>query len=47
MSDQIRYSLNIRLNDLTDPDYARRYYYLNETTSVKKSELDFDVSFPK
>ena len=47
MGDQIRYSLNIRLNDLTDPIYARRYYYLNETTSVRKSEVDFNVKFPK
>ena len=46
-SDRIRYSLNIRLNDLTDPDYSRRYYYLNETSSVITSEVDFDVRFPK
>ena len=43
----IRYSLQIRLNDLSDSDYARRHYYLNEKSSVKSSEVDFDLRFPK
>ena len=43
----IRYSLQIRLNDLSESDYARRHYYLNEKSSVISSEVDFDVRFPK
>lgn len=46
IGNRIRYSLNIRLNDLADTDYAKRYYYLNETSSVITSKVDFDVRFP-
>jgi len=52
VGNRIRYSLNIRLNDLTAPDYTERKYYLNETTSVKTSHVDFtrhpdfDPKFP-
>ena len=35
-SDQIRFSLDFRLNDLSDKDYAKRLYYINEKNYFKK-----------
>jgi len=43
---RIRYSLNIRYNDLTATDYAERKYYLNETAAFRTSEVNFDPRFP-
>ena len=38
----IRYSINIRFNDLYSRDYAERNYYLNEISSLKKLSLNFN-----
>ena len=37
----IRYSINIRFNDIHSEDYALRNYYLNEKNELKSLELNF------
>ena len=41
LSTNIRYSINIRFNDINSQDYADRNYYLNEISGSKKLNLNF------
>ena len=41
LSNNIRYSINIRFNDVNSEDYAERNYYLNELSGPKKLKLNF------
>ena len=42
LSKNIRYSINIRFNDITSQDYAKRNYYLNEINGLKSLRLNFN-----
>ena len=42
LTNNIRYSINIRFNDLYSQDYAERNYYLNEISGLKKLSLNFN-----
>ena len=42
LTKNIRYSINIRFNDLNSQDYAKRNYYLNEISGLKKLKLNFN-----
>ncbi len=45
-SDRIRYSLQIRYNDLKDQEYASRKYYVNKKTVTKSIDVNFKTYFP-
>ena len=41
-SNNIRFSLNFRFNDIESQDYADRNFYLNEKTQQKTFDVDFN-----
>ncbi|OGT44937.1 MAG: hypothetical protein A3E82_00700 [Gammaproteobacteria bacterium RIFCSPHIGHO2_12_FULL_38_11] len=44
-SDKIRFTLNIRYNDLGAREYAKRYFNLNHKVEFKKATVDFPTKF--
>ena len=49
ISDKIRFSLNIRFNDIDSEDYADRNFYINEKIQLKTYDVDYEptVNFDK
>ena len=45
-SDKIRFSLQLRYNDLSDDSWASRHFYVNQTISEKTRDIDFETKFP-
>lgn len=43
--DTIRFSIQFRLNDLANKDFAKRKFYLNTQHSYKRTEPDFSIKF--
>jgi hypothetical protein len=47
MGSGIRFSLQVRFNDLADKEYAGRKYYINQTVKEKTLNINFPAVFPK
>ena len=45
-SEQVRFSLQVRFNDLASREYAKRKYYVNQKVSEKTLEPKFKTKFP-
>lgn len=44
-SDKIRFTINVRYNDLGSTEYAKRYFHLNHKVEFKKATVDFPTKF--
>lgn len=45
-SNQVRFSLQLRFNDLDSEEWASRNYYLNQTINEKSRHVNFKTYFP-
>ncbi len=46
-SEKIRFSIQLRYNDLSDESWGKRKYYINEEVSVKTHDVKFETYFQK